>query len=100
MVPTKSSRKEGCIWFNLDAYFKCEHDGMGGTYVILTNGNIIQVDVPKEKMERLFDQAYALRSKREKRTKQMEQTVTITKRIFVKFNPKQLNFELFVEDQE
>ena len=99
MVPSKSPRSEGCIWFNLDSYFKCEHDGMGGTYVILTNGNIIQVDVPKVTMERLFNQAYILRAKREKRTKQMEQTETTSKRIFIKFNPKQLNFELFEENE-
>ena len=100
MVPSKSPRSEGCIWFNLDAYFKCEDDQMGGTYVILTNGNIIQVDVPKEKMEKLFNTAYVLKSKREKRTKQMEQTDTISKRFIVKFNPKRLNFELYEEENE
>jgi competence protein ComK len=100
MVPSKSPRSDGCIWFNLDAYLRCEPDQMGGTYVILTNGNIIQVDVPRDKMEKLFNTAYILKSKREKRTKQMEQTETISKRFFVKFNPKQLNFELFEEEHE
>ena len=100
MVPSKSPRSEDCIWFNLNAYLKCEHDQMGGTYVILTNGNIVQVDVPRNKMEKQFNQTYVLKSKREKRTKQMEQTETISKRFFVKFNQKQLNFELFEEEQE
>ena len=100
MVPSKSLRSEGCMWFNLKSYFKCEDDQKGGTYVILTNGNVIQVDVPKAKMERLFSQAYELKSKREKRTEQMEQTEETSKRIFIKFNPKQLNYELFEEENE
>ena len=100
MVPSKSPRLESCIWFNLDSYLKCVDDQLGGAYVILTNGNIIQVDVPKIRMENHFDRAYVLKSKREKRTKQMEQTDPISKRFFVKFNPNQLNFELYEEENE
>lgn len=98
-LPSKSPTEDDCVWFGLHFIVSCDCDGQGGANVSLTNGYVVQVDLCYKKMNKRINQTHILKSKTEKRTKQMLEKSKMTMQMFIKKLPEQLNFEIEFDDQ-
>ena len=93
--PSKSPAKEDCIWFALHHIKETIKLPNIRTKVIMSDGNIIIVEMSKESFDKKIQKAYNLKGKIEARTKIIPMHVSEVKGAYVISKAeKGLNFEI------